>query len=68
MFARTFIVFGLPVRQVGRLLHYLFEACSAFTHVNGLHARRVAYATFYTKASAASLLRCCFHLLPGGAN
>jgi len=51
-FVRSYysISFGLP-RNRGRVgsCISLFEACSAFTHVTGLHARRVAYATFYTE-------------------
>src|SRR5215831_21201035 len=43
------IVFGLPVLQVGRLLHQPFRGLLSVYSRYGLHARQVAYATFYTE-------------------
>ena len=50
LFARTFpSSSAFPVRQVGRLLHQPFRGLLSVYSRYGLHARQVAYATFYTE-------------------
>ena len=50
LFARTFpSASAFPVRQVGRLLHQPFRGLLSVHSCYGPHARRVAYATFYTQ-------------------
>jgi hypothetical protein len=69
LFARTFpSSSAFPVRQVGRLLHQPFKACSAFTHVTACMLAESPMRPSTPKASAASLPALLLRLLPGGAN
>ncbi len=43
---------AFPVSQAGRLLHYPFRDLLSVYSRYGLHARQVAYATFYTGGSS----------------
>ena len=50
LFARTVpSASAFPETRAGRLLHYAFRGLLSVHSRYGLHARRVAYATFYTK-------------------
>ena len=42
---------AFPTLQLGRLLHYSFEACSAFTRVTTCRLAESPYATLYTGGS-----------------
>jgi hypothetical protein len=42
---------AFPTLQLGRLLHYIFQACSAFTRVTTCRLAESPYATVYTGGS-----------------
>ncbi len=50
-FVRSYdsIPFGLPSTRAGRLLHHCFRGLLSVHSRYGLHARRVAFATLYTR-------------------
>jgi hypothetical protein len=69
LFARTIpLASAFPEIGAGRHLHQRFRGLLSVYSRYGLHARRVANATFYTEGFSSFVASAAASLLPGGAN